>query len=252
MRAIRMAMEVVRGSLSTLPLTLNGRLNRMSSFHARSRSVIDFSLYLITDRRVTGGVPLPDAVGTALTGAGSAGGGCAVQLREKDLPTRELLELALRVRDLATAAGARLLINDRVDLCWASGADGVQLRTDSLPTPVVRRLLGESRLIGVSVHSRDEAVRAEAEGADFVLFGPVYETPSKSAFGPPQGLGRLTEVTARLRIPVFAVGGVTAARVPELRRAGARGAGVISAVFGADDIARAAEELQHALYMVKS
>jgi thiamine-phosphate pyrophosphorylase len=224
----------------------------MSLSHARSRSVIDFSLYLITDRRATGGVPLPDAVGAALAGAGSAGGGCAVQLREKDLPTRELLELALRVRDRAAAAGSRLLINDRVDLCWASGSDGVQLRTDSLPTTVVRRLLGEACLIGVSAHSLDEAVRAEAEGADFVLFGPVYETPSKSAYGPPQGLGRLADVTARVGVPVFAVGGVTATRVPELRRAGARGAGVISAVFGAGDIAHAAEALQRALNAVKS
>ncbi|HUJ79340.1 MAG TPA: thiamine phosphate synthase [Nitrospiria bacterium] len=209
--------------------------------------MIDFSLNLITDRRATGGVSLPDAVSAALTGAGTAGGGCAVQLREKDLPTRELLELALRVRDRSAAAGARLLINDRLDLCWASGADGVQLRADSLPTRVVRRLLGESLLIGVSVHSLDEAVRAEAEGADFVLFGPVYETPSKSMYGPPQGLGRLAETTARLRIPVFAVGGVTAARVPDVLHAGARGVSVISAVFGADDIARAAESMRRAL-----
>ena len=209
--------------------------------------MIDFALYLITDRRATGGVPLPDAVGDAVRA-----GACAVQLREKDLPTRELLELALRVRERTAAAGATLLINDRVDLCWASGADGVQLPSDGLPTEVVRRLLGEQGVIGVSVHSLDEAVQAEAQGADFVLFGPVYGTPSKSAYGPPQGVNRLSDVAARLRIPVFAVGGVTAARVPELLRAGARGVGVISAVLGAGDISRAAEAMQRALRAVKS
>lgn len=208
---------------------------------------MDFALYLITDRRATGSVPLPDAVSAALTGAGSAEGGCAVQLREKDLPTRELLELALRVRERTGAAGAKLLINDRLDLCWAAGADGVQLRADSLPTEVVRRLLGEHGVIGVSVHSLAEAVLAEAQGADFVLFGPVYETPSKLAYGPPQGVGRLTDVAGRLRIPVFAVGGVTPARVPELLRAGARGVGVITSVFGSGDIVRAAEVMQRAL-----
>lgn len=219
----------------------------MSAPRARSRGEVDFALYLISDRKATGGVSLPDAVSAALRGAGSAEGGCAVQLREKDLPTRELLELALRVRERTEAAGARLLINDRVDLCWASGADGVHLPSDGLPTEVVRRLLGERGVIGVSVHSVDEAVRAEAQAADFVLFGPVYATSSKSAYGPPQGLGRLADVAARLRIPVFAVGGVTAARVPELLRAGARGVGVIASVFGSGDIVRAAEAMQRAL-----
>ncbi len=209
--------------------------------------MIDFALYLITDRRATGGVPLPDAVADA-AGAGV----CAVQLREKDLPTRALLDLALRLRERTAAAGARLFINDRIDLCWASGADGVQLREDSLPTDVVRRLLGAERLIGVSVHSMEAALRAEAQGADFVLFGPVYDTSSKRTYGPPQGVDRLAEVAARVRIPVFAVGGVTAARVPELLGAGARGVGVISAVLAAGDIFRAAEAMQRALRAVKS
>jgi thiamine-phosphate pyrophosphorylase len=219
----------------------------MSAPRARSRGKVDFALYLITDRKTTRGVPLPDAVRAALAGAGSAIGGCAVQLREKDLPTRELLELALRVRERTAAAGATLLINDRVDLCWATDSDGVHLPSDGLPTEVVRRLLGERGVIGVSAHTLDEAVRAEEQGADFVLYGPVYATPSKSAYGPPQGLGRFADVAARLRIPVFAVGGVTAARVPELLRAGARGVGVITSVFGSGDIVRAAETMQRAL-----
>jgi len=177
-----------------------------------------------------------------------AGAGvCAVQLREKDLPTRELLSLARLMRERTARAGAPLLINDRLDLCWAVGADGVHLRRDGLPTPVARRLLGGGKLIGVSVHSVEEAAQAERDGADFVLFGPVYETPSKREYGPPQGVDALAAVVRRLRLPVFAVGGVTAERVPALIRAGARGVGVISAVFGADDAQRAAGMIAGAL-----
>jgi thiamine-phosphate pyrophosphorylase len=205
-------------------------------------NTIDWVVYLITDRHATRGRPLPDVVGEAVRGAG-----CAVQLREHDLPTRALLDLASRLRECTARAGAAFLINDRLDLCWAVGADGVHLRHDSLPTHVVRRLLGPEKLIGVSVHSLTEAKQAEADGADFVLFGPVYPTPSKAAYGPPQGLDRLAEVTRGLRIPVFAVGGVTAARAGELVRAGARGVGVITAVFGADDVSGAAAAMLDAV-----
>ena len=203
---------------------------------------INFSLYLITDRRATRGRSLPEVIGAALQA-----GHCAVQLREKDLPTRELLELARRLREQTAAVGSPLLINDRLDLCWAVGADGVHLPHDGLPTGVARRCLGPGTIIGVSVHSPDEALQAEAEGADFVLFGPVYATPLKAQYGPPQGLTRLAGVVQRLAIPVFAVGGVTVARVPELMQAGARGVGVITAVLAADDAQQAAANLQHAL-----
>lgn len=203
---------------------------------------VNFSLYLITDRRATRGRPLPDVVGAAVQA-----GACAVQLREKDLPTRELLALARLVRERTAPAHVPLLINDRLDLCWAVEADGVHLRGDSLPTAVARRLLGPGKIIGVSVHSLDEALRAEQEGADFALFGPVHATPSKVEYGPPLGVDALAIVTRRVRMPVFAVGGVTVGRVPELVRAGARGVGVITAVLGADDVPAAAAALARAL-----
>jgi thiamine-phosphate pyrophosphorylase len=168
-------------------------------------------------------------------------------LRERDLPTRELLNLARLVRERTARAGATLLINDRLDLCWAVEADGVHLRHDSLPAHVARRLLGAGKIIGVSVHSVEEAAQAERDGADFVLFGPVYATPSKLEYGPPQGVDALATVARRVRIPVFAVGGVTAERVPALIRAGARGVGAISAVFGADDAQQAAGMIARAL-----
>ncbi len=199
---------------------------------------IDFSLYLVTDRNQTSGRPLLTLLREAL-----AAGLRAVQLREKDLPTRALLELAREVRALTREYGAKLLINDRLDIVMAVEADGVHLRADSLPVSVTRRLLGPDRLIGVSVHSATEALRVESEGADFALLGPVYETPSKLAYGAPLGLGPIEEAARRCRAPVFAIGGITAARLGEVRRAGAQGVAVISAILSADSVASATRAL---------
>lgn len=198
---------------------------------------VDFTLYLVTDRRQTAGRPLLAVLQDALEA-----GVKAVQLRERDLPARELLDLARALRALTRSHGARLLINDRIDLVLAVGADGVHLRADSLPVAAARRLLGPDRLIGQSVHRVEDVSMAEAEGADFAVLGPVYDTPSKRAYGPPIGL-RPFEETRDCRIPVLAIGGITAARVGELRRAGARGIAVISSVLAAASPHAATREL---------
>jgi len=125
------------------------------------------------------------------------------------------------------------MINDRVDLVLALGAHGVHLRADSLPVAAARRLLGADRLIGVSAHSADDMARAESDGADFAVLGPVYETPSKREYGPPIGLRALEEAARRCRLPVFAIGGMTVTRVEEVRRAGAYGVAVVSAILSA-------------------
>jgi thiamine-phosphate pyrophosphorylase len=202
---------------------------------------VDFTLYLVTDRRQTAGRPLLAVLQEALEA-----GVTAVQLRERDLPTRELLDLAQALRELTRRYGARLLINDRIDLALAVGADGVHLRADSLPVAAARRLLGPARLIGQSAHTVEDVSRAETEGADFAVLGPAYDTPSKRGYGPPLGL-RPFEETRDCRIPVFAIGGVTAARVGELRRAGARGIALISSVLAAASPQAAARELLKAL-----
>lgn len=134
-------------------------------------------------------------------------------------------------------------MNDRADVAVAAGADGVHLPSAGLPPDVARRLVGPDRLVGVSTHSAAEAEAAERGGADFVLFGPVYDTPSKRPYGPPRGLEALAEVCRRLRIPVLAVGGVTAARVGELRAAGAAGVAVIRALLEAENPATATKAL---------
>src|SRR5437879_5942047 len=153
---------------------------------------VDFSLYLVTDRHQTCGRPLQDVVSAALRA-----GVRAVQLREKDLPTRPLLALARELTDLARSYDARMLVNDRVDVCLAAGSDGTHLPAAGLRPAPARRVLGPDRLIGVSAHSADEAARAETDGADFIVLGPIFATPSKRGFGPPIGLGELEG--ARLR-----------------------------------------------------
>jgi thiamine-phosphate pyrophosphorylase len=143
--------------------------------------------------------------------------------------------------------GGRVMINDRVDLALALGADGVHLRADSLPVAVARRLLGADRLIGVSAHSTDEVARAESDGADFAVLGPIYETPSKRAYGPPIGLRPIEEARRRCRIPVFAIGGITVARVAEVRRAGAYGVAAVSAILSAASVEAAIRQFLDAL-----
>ena len=198
--------------------------------------MIDFRLYFVTDRRQTAGRPLSDVVQAALDG-----GVRAVQLREKDLEGGELYRLAGRLRALTDRYAARLLINDRLDVALAAGADGVHLGQTSLPVSTARQLLGPDKLIGVSTHSPDEIT--VAQGADFVVFGPVYFTPSQADYGQPQGVARLRQAVRHSPAPVFAIGGIQADRIAAVRSAGAHGVALISALSAAAEPSRAAREL---------
>jgi len=189
---------------------------------------LGFSLCLVTDRGVVTGT-LEEAVEDCL-----AAGLRAVQLREKDLGPQDLLSLASKVRESTSRHGARLFVNDRADVALAAGADGVHQTGTSLPISVLRAISPPGFLIGASVHSVADARAAEPEGADFLFFGPIYDTPSKRRYGPPQGLAVLERVASAVRLPVFAIGGVTPARVAELRRAGASGVAAIGAVLGSE------------------
>lgn len=198
----------------------------------------DFRLYLITDRHQTGGRPLAEVVRRALEG-----GVRAVQLREKDLSGAALYRLARELRRLTSDFEARLIINDRPDIALAAGADGVHIGASSLPVAAVRRLLGEGKTIGYSAHGIDEALSAQAEGADFVTFGPLYHTPSKASYGEPCGVRKLADAAFALRIPVIALGGISLATVAEALSAGVRGIAVISAILAAADPRVAAASL---------
>jgi len=211
-------------------------------------SHVDFDLYLITDRHQTNNRPLAAVIEEALKA-----GVKAIQLREKDLPIRALLQLAYELRKLTRAYGARLLINDRIDLCLAVEADGLHLRADGLPVDRVRSLVGPGKLIGVSTHSVQEAHQAQRRGADFIVLGPIYSTSSKVSYGPPLGpsilrAARRDEVT----LPIFAIGGVTVQRIQEIRSAGADGAAVISAISASEDVRQTAQDFICKLAAAKS
>ena len=165
-----------------------------------------------------------------------------VQLREKDLPVRDLFDLASTLRETTRRHGARLIVNDRADVALAAGADGVQRTHESLPVAALRGVAGPRFLIGASVHSLGDARIAAEEGADFLVFGPVYDTPSKRAYGPPQGLEALRRVAGEIARPVLAIGGITPSRVREVLAAGAVGVAVVSAILAAErpgDVTRA-------------
>lgn len=203
---------------------------------ARKHNVIDFKLYLITDRAIVSDNDLFWAVEEALKG-----GVKAVQLREKDLKIRELLNMAYRMRELTMRYGAKLFINDRVDIAKAVGADGVHLGRRSIP-PSAARKVSEDLIIGVSTHSMEEAIEAERDGADFITLGPVYYTPSKAGHGEPLGLVTLKRVCSSVSLPVFAIGGIKHERIDDVLRSGATGVAVISAILGDNNIKDAAEK----------
>ncbi|MGA9721547.1 MAG: thiamine phosphate synthase [Candidatus Binatus sp.] len=215
-----------------------------------SRPRVNFRLYLITDRRVVQNGDLIAACEAALTAAPP--GAVALQLREKDLPARELYELALRLREICTRAGAPLIVNDRIDVAIASNADGVHLPFDSIGVSMARKLLGPDRLIGVSSHSPPDVAGAAREGADFAVFGPIFDPLSKPATRPAWGASGLKAACGAGAIPVYALGGITPDRARKLFASpdlAAQPAGVasIGAIFAAESPALATVAMLSAL-----
>ncbi len=198
----------------------------------------DFKLYLITDRNMfTAQCSMYLAIESALEA-----GVNSIQLREKDLSVRELFDMAVWMRELTREYGAKLIINDRVDVALSVEADGVHLGRNSIPANAVRKISGDKLLVGVSAHNIEEAVIAERDGADFITLGPIYETPSKLKYGEPIGIDALRKVKSRISIPVFAIGGIKPDKVNEVREAGADGIAVISAILKAENIKKTTEE----------
>jgi thiamine-phosphate pyrophosphorylase len=198
----------------------------------------NFDLYLITDRKLTHGRDLTWVIERALDG-----GVKAIQLREKDLSGKELFNLAERVTRLCQRYQAQLFINDRVDIALAVDAAGVHLGEASMPVPAARSLLGAHRSIGVSTHSLEGARRAAQDGADFIVFGPVYFTPSKANFGAPQGVKALQIIVENISLAVYAIGGIKADNLLEIKNVGSRGVALISAIIRAEDPALAAKQI---------
>jgi thiamine-phosphate pyrophosphorylase len=218
-----------------------------------------FKIYLITDRKLAaahGGL-------IAMTEAALAAAPphtVALQLREKDLDARELVELARQLRALCDRHRARLIVNDRLDVAIAAAADGVHLPANSFAVVDARALIGRERLIGVSTHDDREVVAASEAGADFVVYGPVFDPVSKAAYTSARGANGLLAACRVASIPVFALGGITAARVRELRdqiesakpardheAAKPAGVAVIGPIYGNDDPNVAMRDLVEAL-----
>jgi len=199
-------------------------------------------LYVVTDRQQTAGRPLEEVVVAA-----ARGGAGMIQLREKDLTARELYDLGARLQSLLMPDGIPLLINDRLDVAQALDAAGVHLAGHSLSPAQARRLLGPNKLLGVSTHSLEEAGQAMREGVDFIVFGPVYDTPSKRQYGTPQGLQRLAEVVAHVTCPVIAIGGIDTVNLSQVLQTGAHGVAMIRAVLSAPDPYLATRQLRQQL-----
>lgn len=184
-------------------------------------------LYLITRGATTEGTT-PDAPEFARIlnqiSAAVAAGINLIQIREKQLTARVLFELVERASDLTRGTNTRLLVNDRADVAVGAGADGVHLTTQSLDAATIRKTFGEEFLIGASTHSLEAARSARRQGADLIVFGPVFETQSKKSFGPPVGLEKLADVAQELHdFPVLALGGISVTNAGDCLAAGAQG-----------------------------
>jgi thiamine-phosphate pyrophosphorylase len=204
---------------------------------------LDWSLCLVADTEAARGRWLPTLVEEAV-GAGAG----AVQLRAKTLDTKDFFELAGRLSIVLKPYSVPLIINDRLDIAMACGAQGVHLGQRDLPIRTARALLGPKKLIGCSVSSVDEAREAQSAGADYLGAGPIYFTSSKKDLPKILGTEGLRAIKSAVRLPVLAVGGINAARAGDVAAAGADGLAVISAVLGAEDVAAATKALLSAFH----
>lgn len=206
-----------------------------------ARSCSAWRLYVIIDPSVAAGRPLAGVAAQAIRG-----GADAIQLRDKQASARQLLDAARRLLAVTRPAGIPLIVNDRVDVALAAGADGVHLGQDDLPLAEARRILGPARLIGQSTHSLEQALTAERDGADYIGVGPIFPTPTKPSYGS-VGTALIRLVAGRVRVPAVCIGGIDSRTIHEALAAGAGAIAVVRAVCGADDPEAAARRLTEAL-----
>ena len=206
----------------------------------------DPSLYLVTDPGLVPPAGLVEAVGVAI-----ANGVTIVQLRDKDAEGRALAETARALLAVMRPLGVPLIINDRADVMVAVGADGVHIGQSDLSVDDVRRVVGPTAIVGLSVEAVEHAHPTQAEGASYVAVSPVYGTPTKTDTAPPLGLEGVERVAAAAAVPVVGIGGIDATRAPGVIDAGANGVAVVSAILAAPDIGAAARTLRDGIRRAK-
>jgi thiamine-phosphate pyrophosphorylase len=199
---------------------------------------LDYRLYLVTDRQILKGRDLPAAVEEALQG-----GVTMLQLREKGASSREFYQLAVRLLQLAHSYHVPLIINDRLDIALACGADGLHVGQGDLQLEVARRLLGHGKILGYSVSTVQEALEGERLGADYLGAGSVFPTGSKDDAGEPIGVDGLRRIKQAVAIPVVGIGGIGLSNLPQVKQSGVDGVSLISAILGREDPGAAAGEL---------
>lgn len=198
---------------------------------------IDYTLYLCTDRALMTAATVEESVRLAIEG------GCtAVQLREKECPALEFYELALRVKKITREKGVPLIINDRVDIALAAGADGVHIGQSDLPAKNVRGMIGADKILGVSAANLEEAVRAQKDGADYIGVGAMFSTATKTD-ARLVTMEELKRIRDAVNIPIVVIGGINKQTAPYFKGTGIDGLAVVSAVVAQPDIAAAAREL---------
>jgi thiamine-phosphate pyrophosphorylase len=200
---------------------------------------IDYSLYLVTDTELARGRSLRQIVAAAIYG-----GVTMVQYREKNASTRRMIEEALELCQLCCSYNVPFIVNDRLDVALAVGADGVHVGQDDMPAAVARKLIGPGKILGVSVENVAQAQAALADGADYVGASPIFATPTKTDAPPPMGIEGLQELARGCTLPIVAIGGLNPANAAAVLRAGAAGLAVVSAIVSAEDVERAARELK--------
>lgn len=205
-----------------------------------------FELNVVTDRKTSNGRSESEIARSAYEG-----GADAVQLRMKDSNGREFLEQARLIKEYSDEYAGFFIVNDRVDIAILSDADGVHLGQSDIPVIEARSLLGDDKIIGVTVHNVDEAVKAESEGADYISVGSIFKTSTKEDAQQGLGLDAVFTVKNAVDIPVIAIGGINRGNIQDVIRAGADGAAVVSAVVSKPDVASAAHELRDLILKVR-
>jgi len=201
---------------------------------------VDYSLYLVTDRSILKGRSLFEVVAEAIKGGVSL-----LQLREKDVCSRDFYQIALKIKELAKSCNVPLIINDRLDIALAVDADGLHIGQEDLPLEVARKLLGPGKILGYSVSTPVEAVYGEKKGADYLGAGPVYPTGSKLDTIEPIGTAGIKVIKESVSIPVVAIGGVGLSNADEVKKSGVDGISVISAILGSPQVEENARSLKN-------